>query len=547
MQKGSIFITVVVITAVIAITCMGIVGLTRYHTRKQYIRTRRMDAYYTAENAFLEGVQKLADEMFDPSTKEGTYHLNDEDNPLNMPYTIGNEVETCSMKIEQDPLGVQDNYQITATATILGETRSVQGLVRWHPPSLVFDYEYFLNNWGWWWGGSIRGYGDQRSNWDFDFKYNPYVYGHIFANGDIESNQSQVNPFGNDPPFRGFAGNDPLNYCHVGSPRVKMPNLMDLSYYESVCNGTLSQNGTTLVSGVHGDDESQSGIYLKGTSDDPIDLDGSVVIRGNCIIEGEFTGQGVLYVGGNLYVADNVEYNNGPDYSTAPETMGTDTRDEWVDNNMDKDLIGYAVRGTVLVGEVNSSGWKNRCYNPSPYGLRHIGDESNLGADGINGTPDDGVDYLDTDNDGSPDSAWYDADGDGIIDDNYSYSSDIYLSDSKLNDIMNYPTDEDGDLVNYNDVASGYQNKWEGLYYTNHAFALYTRSGPDRFNGGLICRDEAIIFSNSINFKYDSRIHSRYQRKYFEGDPNRIIDLGLPMSEDVRILDRYEIAPTAIN
>ena len=43
--------------------------------------------------------------------------------------------------------------------------------------------------------------------------------------------------------------------------------------------------------------------------------------------------------------------------------------------------------------------------------------------DGIAHTPDDNVPYLDTNNDGIPDSTWYDADGDGVVDLNYNYNT----------------------------------------------------------------------------------------------------------------------------
>ena len=57
-------------------------------------------------------------------------------------------------------------------------------------------------------------------------------------------------------------------------------------------------------------------------------------------------------------------------------------------------------------------------------------------------------------------------------------------------------------------------------------------------NGALICRDEAIIFSSTAKFNYDSRIHSRYST-----DPNRYIDLGLPKALSCRISDFAEINP----
>jgi len=553
--KGSILVTVVILTAVISFACIGVARLGQYHHRKQYGRTNWVEAYYTAENAMLEGIQMISDELHDPSNTIGTYILSDSEQTLQMPYSPGSEVNYCTMTIEPDPMGMQDNFQVTASAVIGGKwdnqqekwagskIRTIRSLVRWRPPSLVFDYEYFLNNWGWWWGSSIRGYGDQRSNWDFDFRYNPYVFGHIFANGEVESNQSPVDPFAGSPPFRGTAGGDPLTYCHVGSPRINMPNLKDLTYYETNATGSIEKGGELLVDGIHGDNETKPGIYLKGTDADPLEINGTVVIRGDCILRGTITGQGTVYVGGNLYIAGNVEYDNGPSFNPPPESMSGDDRDTWVDNSMDKDLISFAVREAILGGKVNSSDWKSCSYETYPYGLKHVGDESQLGPDGIANTPDDGVKYMDTNGDGVPDSAWYDADEDGVVDDNYDYNTDLKMTDARRSQIQGYPKDDDNNLLDYNQVASDQLTLFEGIYYTNHAWASRSRLGPDYLQGTIICRDEAWIFSNSLYIRYDSRIHSRYQRKYFGGDPNRIIDLGLPISEDVRILDRYEMKP----
>jgi hypothetical protein len=90
-------------------------------------------------------------------------------------------------------------------------------------------------------------------------------------------------------------------------------------------------------------------------------------------------------------------------------------RDNWVSENTNKTLVAFGVRLAVLGGNPNSSEWKQRCFDPSSYGLKNVGDERNLGQDGILHTPDDGVPYLDTNNDGIPDTAWYDADGDGVV------------------------------------------------------------------------------------------------------------------------------------
>ncbi len=534
-RRGSALLSVLVITGIVAAACTSIAALSQYHVRKQHGRTASLAAFYTAENALLEGVQLIA-ETSNP-VLQGPY-------TPTLPYDIAQVpgLESCTLKVEADPAGVASNYQLTAVATVRGKTRAIRALVRKNPPSTVFDYEYFLNNWGWWWGSSIHGYGDQRSNWDFDFRYNPEVNGHILANGNVESNMVPVDPYapGGTPPFTGWAGNDPLTYCHTGSPRVKMPNLKNLAVYESGATGTVEINGVTIVNGVHGDDEAQSGIYLEGTAANPIEIDGRVVIRGDAIVKGYITGQGTLYVGGNLYIAGDVIYSNGPSFSSPPATMSASAQDSWVASakSAGKDLIAFAVRESIFAGQVNSSTWKSGCYDASVYGLKNVGGETNLGADGIADTPDDGIAYLDTDGDGTPDSAWYDADEDGVVDANFNYANDIQMTTARRDRIARYPVNSSNQLIDYNTVASGSFTRFDGIYYTNHAMASRTSAGPDYLNGSLICRNEAWIFTNRLDFRYDPRVHSRYNQ-----DPNNIIDLGLPVAESARMLRRYEIAP----
>jgi hypothetical protein len=368
------------------------------------------------------------------------------------------------------------------------------------------------------------------------------INGHIYTNGQVESNMVPVNPFSGTPPFGGASGSNPVYYTHVGVPRVQMPNLKDMSYYESKATGSIKIGGATVVNGVQGL-SGPAGIYLEGTASNPIVINGTVVIRGDAIIKGVVSGKGTIYVGGNLYVAGNITYANGPDFTTPPATMSNANRDAWVDSNQSKDLVAFAVRQCILGGKVNSSDWQSNCYNANTYGLSNVGGEANLGADGIKSTPDDGIPYKDTNGDGTPDSAAYDADGDGTIRGNYNYANDLQLTPARIANIGRFPKDPlNGSPLDYNNVASDQITRLQGLFYTNHAVALKSSAGPEYLDGVLVSRDEAWIFSNSLTFRYDSRVHSRYQYKYYNGDPNRIIDLGLPIAVKARIIDRKEMA-----
>ena len=199
---------------------------------------------------------------------------------------------------------------MTASARVGDRVRTVQGVVTKNPPSKVFDYEYFLNNWGWWWGNTITGNGGNRANWDFDFQYYPVVNGEILATGGVKQNLVPVDPFNGTPPFHGMAGNDPVDLVHSGVPRLTMPNLRDFTYYQNKALADTTTNGIwisgqQIVAGVW-TNSSKPGIYLVGTAAAPIVMSNTVVVNGDVIIKGKITGRGTLYVGGNLYIANDL-------------------------------------------------------------------------------------------------------------------------------------------------------------------------------------------------------------------------------------------------
>jgi hypothetical protein len=547
-KRGIALIQSVFVSAVLLVVCMGILSLSRYEHSRQYNRIYWSEAYYAAENALLEGVQKIADvpEGTAVSTVYGSYSQTD------LPQTPDTDVASVTFQIQNDPQGVPTYHQVLATAEVMGKTRTLMARVQYMPPSRVFDYEYFLNNWGWWWGSSITGNGDNRSNWDFDYRDRPTVNGHIHTAGEIEANRTPVDPFA-APPFTGWAGVDPVTYCHVGAEQLRMPNLKNLDYYKAKATGTLTKNGATLVNGVFGATGEKSGIYLEGTASEPLQIDGTVVVQGDVILKGKMTGKGTLYVGGNLYIAGDTNYQNGPAFAlpTNHANLTPAQRqafyDTWVDNAFagDKDMVAFGVRGHVLMGQVNTTTWRDWVCNASrPYGLEGLGREDNLGRDGIRNTADDGVAYKDTDGNGTLDSAAYDADEDGNIrTTNYSYDADFKMSDGRRGLIQGYPTDgTTGELLSYDTVAAAAIRDLAGIFYTNHAVGQYSNAGPESIKGALISRDEAIVFSNSLTFWYDWRIHSRYVHKFYDSDGNKIIDLDLPTAYKTTIRERREVA-----
>jgi len=545
-EHGSVLVGVVVFGFLLGIGCISLLSFSGARIQAAHHRWNTTEAFYHAENVLGWGAQVIADST---ATPVGRYSVTD--GKITLPYLAAlNKTNTAFqnawLTILAHPNGLPATYLVTASARVENRVRTVQATVQKNPASEVFDYQYFLNNWGWWWGASITGNGGNRANGDFDFRGNPTVNGVIIANGNIESSGTRIDRLGGAVPINGLAGLDPVSYLHDGAPKLEMPNLKSFDYYEKMSSakaGSLTIGSNVLISAIH-TNSAQPGMYLKGTAANPIKINGPVVIPGDVIISGPITGIGTLYVGGNLYIAGDMTYANGPDFGVSPEMKSATTRDAWVDASITgkKDLVAFAVRESIFAGQVNSSAWKSACVDPAPYGMKHVGAEANLGADGIPGTPDDSVKFWNTSGSGAPNSAWFDADGDGVIDTAYNYSADIEMTQERAKKIKGYPSkDDDGsNPQDYDKLSSNAFNTLSGIFYSNHAAAMRAAKNDFVLNGSIICRDEAIIFSRSAKFVYDSRIHSRYS-----GDANRFIDLGLPVAYRCKMGSFTELKPIA--
>jgi hypothetical protein len=406
-----------------------------------------------------------------------------------------------------------DIYRITASSTVGASTRTIKADVLRQPPARVFDYSYFINNWGSFYGSGITSNGDVRSNGRFDFRFSPTVNGDIYAGQDIAGDVSGTGALEeNQHPF---------------SPIVDMPNLENLGYYQNVAvasSGSISISGSTVVDAIYGDDAGETGnIVLIGTPSDPIEVDGPVVITENLIISGTVTGQGTIYAGSNIYLAGNIEYLDGPS-SPRPASDDPAVVDAWVNANKDKDLVGLAARESVIVGDYTNSphyGYfgADRWYADNY--IFNMGDED-VGRDGIPDTGDE------DEGNGTFEQDFEDLDDDGVYDGNYGWS-DIEI-DVPLSDFNNLPPG----TADYTDISTNFINNVNAIVYTNHA--IVGRFGYDVvFNGAVISKDEAMIIRDNITFNHDARIHSRYRV-----NPNWLIDLNLPLANKVEIIDWWE-------
>ena len=417
-------------------------------------------------------------------------------------------------------------------------------------PSQVFDYAYFVNNWGWLYASSAFVRGNARSNGQMDFGgYAPTVDGSpIYDSVDYSGGTASVgNRLSDGAVFsswdvvnaqngQGMAA-DSDNIFDFEDP-IEMPNLTDLTSYETRAQtqgANISVGGTTVADAVVGDGVGESeNLYLHGTFANPIVIDGPVVVRGDLVISGYVTGQGTIYSGGNVYVPDSIEYLNGPTTERPASNSDLDT-EAWLTANQGADFLGLFARENVVVGDFTNTtwrryvgGWLGSSMNSSreDAGADQIPNSRN-GLDGVAGTADD--DLLERDGvfttelytssdqalglippgfsvgDRIPGTG-EDIDGDGQYDDT------ITLSDFDFDDPLdpaywegNMPP---GGVATYSSVASMYANHLDASFYTNHAFSwVVFGSNPAELNGSMVTRNENIVYGTpTLNFNYDARL-----------------------------------------
>ena len=407
-------------------------------------------------------------------------------------------------------------YRITATCQVGNSSRSVTATALNQPPAKVFDYAYFINNWGWFYGSGITANGDVRSNGRFDFRHGPTVNGDIYAGQDIGVDGSGI---------KGKGGDEENQYTNC--PRLDMPNLQDLSYYESLAEssgGNIIIDGNTIIDGVYGDDAGESGnMVLVGTPSKPIEINGPVVITGDVVIKGTVKGQGTIYSGRNIYFAGDVLYKNAPP-SPRPASDDPSVVDNWVEAHKDDDLVAFCASGSVVVGDYTKSAEFGYTGMDRWYADGYVFDmgSEDVGRDGIPGTGDE-----DEDN-GAFEPDYEDLDGDGEFDDNYSWE-DIQTS-VPISQFDNLP----GGVASFSDIATNSLNRLDGVLYTDHSIAGRVGNGV-QLNGAVISKDEVIIYRNNIFFNYDERLNSRYR-----SDANWLIDLKLPVAIKVKMIRWWE-------
>ncbi|MDX9866489.1 MAG: hypothetical protein RBT78_01060 [Kiritimatiellia bacterium] len=384
--------------------------------------------------------------------------------------------------------------------------------------SSVFDYAYFVNNFGWFMGGGVTANGDIRANGNLSLDGNSWVNGDGYAAANSELGAiGQVLGTARNAPLTTYRNqnNDrsrptsptapdgvewPMGYdgtCNLNSfqQTLDMPFLGDLDAYREIANaigGTVKQQGNTLVDGCYRgpgpsgltNGADQGCLILDGTAK-PILLDGPVVVDSDVIIKGTVKGQGVIYSGRNIYIVGDLTYDNPPEWDK-PDTKPEQTAKK----NETADMLGLAAKGNIVLGDYTDSSWLSGVdnYITPPFVKPYDCDPTDA-AIGYNGTFN--GDYTARD-------------GGKKVEYVYDKKLKRYVPSSESN--RRYYESAAGNRVIAQEAQSGAITRIDAVLYNNHA--TMGRVGACSFNGALVCRDEAILYNSSVTFNWDIRLGS---------------------------------------
>ena len=552
-EKGSAFFLVVLLTVSATVLIGAQFTTSLGKARHVELELARRDAFNAAEAGLNAAVTRVW-EMYRTAPEATRFDLVDaldgKDDPKDK-LEFSNRVLGRSRFDVQVRTVVRSGSQFADVEFVSrGENRKatrtlVAGIRFGRKTSEVFDHAYFINNYGWLWGAGITVNGSVRSNGNFSLK-NPVLNGDAFAaenaplkaTGLIDgtSRQKAVSWYNTHAPEQARPGNpsavsedtngngvldpsedkngngvldtyefeDGYDGTSESNPNlacVDMPYLGDLESYRELARskgGTVSIGGVTVIDQVLGDQPSEGKhVALIGTKQDPIVIDGPVVVDGDVVIKGYITGQGTIYAGRNVHVIDDLQYVNPPSW---PKPMKDPAA--VLKHNATADMVGFAAKGSVILGDYTKQSWKTttKSYQKPPFTQSYVVDPSDASIGYVTG---------------------YDESGDPVFDGDYTAYDGGRKAKNAPNEI------KDGkDVVAYTEGTPNSQMRrfyessfsdafihslatndvqWaDGVFYTNHLVS--GKVGRFTVNGALVSRDEAMIYSGSIDMNHDLRI-----------------------------------------
>ena len=574
-RKGIALLAVLVVTVLVTGIAYAMLACATSEHVAAEVTTERTQALYVAQAGIERAIKDIGG-VSQRATMDAPFAVVDamqgtlyqEEKLASGGRTLGRYTVEIVQVINRDRFTRDVRMESTGMVEVAGGdqvVRRIEAVVEFSlGRSHVFDYVYFINNWGWYFGNTIIANGNVRSNAQFDGGLNRAAVngmprfdgldgtdlgesqdaGGLFAGWNIVRTQHMrgmvSEQYTQEDVDSGDATADQIGEYknqHAFAGVIPMPDLTDLSLYEEMAgshDSSITVDGVTVCDGVMGDDPGeQTNLYLYGTDEAPIVINGPVVVRGNVAIYGKVAGQGSIYAQGNVYIPGNITYVDP--LTPLPEEQTEGSMAAWIAENGSKPALGLFAREHVVAGDYGDNSWRN-------YVSRWVDDYRNesdedsgedqlpntrAGRDGIMGTEDDDIlegdgvftieHYTQDDYErgiipyemiGGPiPGTGEDIDGDGVYDPR-TEMSEFYLSDTNLQS-----SDWGGNLpqggVDYLSVTTDTITQIDAAIYTNHAIAMLTRARARDmvFNGCIVSRNEAIIYgTDRLVMNYDPRL-----------------------------------------
>ena len=436
--------------------------------------------------------------------------------------------------------------------------------------SKVFDYAYFVNNYGWFEGSTITANGGVRANGDMSLSQSPKVNGDVYAAvnaelgvpGDIKNgtgtmdNKStyrstqygttdRARPLQKSPDDGGYNAPTTVTSADLTArlhgnlaEGIDMPwisGLNDYIEYGKELKSTLAQGGTYYINNANPGDPNYGyyqgtgpsgnadlpdnyALVLEGSQANPIRINGPVVVSNDVVIKGYVTGQGTIYSSRNIHIVGNIQYVNPPNWANKEAASGN--------GNSSKDLLCLAAKGNIVMGDCTASGWLDttlkKVLTQQPYVQPYACAQADDGSwiDGDIGYPKAGDsvfagNYTATDGGNKVTQeavyrqVWNGRRWQNVFD-HYEYKS---ATGRRYYDSVVAP----------NEISSRASTitQIDAVLYNNHG--IFGKLGQCTINGSLVCRNEGMIFSGKLYLNWDYRLYS--------GSPENVMNqlVGMPL------------------
>jgi hypothetical protein len=406
------------------------------------------------------------------------------------------------------------------SATWNGTTRKIQETVFYkHNRSSVFDYAYFINNFGWFDGVNVVINGNIRANGAMSlgaasFVLNGMSYARLLNNVSSPfttdsyaayaarpwsdffrpsynvdtnpANPASIWEYGYNPALVGISN----RAAYLDMPYIG--NLNDYKYYAEVKDGSVSTGSTVLINEVFSgtgpsgvSNAADKGcIVLIGTAANPLVIDGPVVVDRDVIIKGYYTGQGTIYAGRNIHIIGDLIATNPPQWRH-PDSV-TNFNNTTLSNNLQKAFIGLCAKGSIILGDYRASGFLSGVgkYLHPPFTAAYA--VSSTDAD---------IGYVTST-----------ANGTNYFNGNYTNTYGSKCGAIPTNNVARKYYESSLSDTNFGLYSpTSRVRRIDAVMYNNHLTAGLLTSAI--INGGIICRDEALNpGAATFYMNWDSRI-----------------------------------------